>query len=219
MGKFFAVLLGFGIGGLFCGCTSMSAMQTAKVLPEGYYRFFAAAGFFRTPVTSPSAPNAVNYPFVEGGARFGFAPRWDLGLRYTLPGMLTGDVKACFFEDGPTALAVGAGVGYLAIPSKDATATLFGKELIDVTIPFYASYDFAPAFGVYASPRYVFRVAATEQHLIGSALGIRVGNRVGVFLEVSAALDLVSEYRQYQAGFSIFFGAAPHGENEVKKAQ
>lgn len=195
----------------------MSAVQTAKVLPEGYYRFFAAAGFFRTPVTSPSAPSAVNYPFLEAGTRFGFAPHWDLGLRYTLPGMLTGDVKACFFEEGPAALAVGAGVGYLAIPSKDASATLFGTELIDVTIPFYASYDFSPSFGVYASPRYVFRAAASEQHLVGSALGIRVGNRIGVFLEVSAALDLVSEYRQYQAGFSVFFGGAPHVENEVKK--
>jgi hypothetical protein len=188
-------------------CTSMSAMQSARVVPEGQYRFLVAGGLFRTPVASPTSPADVNYPFIEGGARFGFTPEWDIGLRYTIAGMFTGDLKYEWFSDSEWAFSLGASLGYLATPSKDSSSQYFGQDVFDIGLPFYLSYDFSPSVGAFVSPRWVYRVAATQQQLVGAALGVRIGDRVGVIVEFSGAVDVLSSYRQYQLGLGFFFGA------------
>lgn len=191
----------------------MSSMQTARVLPEGTYRFFVGGGGFRTPSVSPSDPNKVGYPYLEGGARFGFTPGWDIGLKYTLPGMFTGDVKVILVEDDAFAFALGAGVGYLALKDTSvpsASSTNQTQELVDILFPTYLSYDFTPGLGVYASPRFILRWSTTtSQKLLGGALGFRFGNTVGVMVEAGGAADLSSEYRQYHVGLGFFFGAVP----------
>jgi hypothetical protein len=192
------------------GCTSFSSLQTGRVLPEGTNRFFVGAGFFRTPEVSPSQPDKVSFPFLEGGGRFGFTEGWDLGMKYTMPGMFTGDLKFNMVDESGFALAAGFGVGYVAVKSDDANDDHHLKrEVLDLLFPLYASYDFAPAFGVYLSPRFVLRYAQSQQNLIGSAIGLRFGNFVGIFVEGGAAWDISSNFKQYQVNCGIFFGSGP----------
>lgn len=185
-------------------------MQTARTLPEGNYRFLVGGGYFRTSEVSPSDPNRVTYPYLEAGARFGFIENWDLGFRYTLPGMFTGDVKAQFLSTDTWAMALGFGVGYMAVTDTQKAGTssnLFPDQMLDVFLPFYVSYDFSKWIGVYLSPRVVYRKVDREMLLLGTAFGVRVGNKVGVFVELSGATDLKSQYSQGQLGVGIFFGS------------
>ncbi len=202
--------------GCFClflnACTSMSALQTARVLPEGTHRFLVGAGFFRTPEASPSDPSKVTFPFLEVAGRFGFLTDWDVGLRYTMPGMFTGDLKFNLVNDPEFAFALGAGVGFLGVKSGASDTTHFQREILDVLIPMYISYDFAPEWGVYVSPRVVFRFSTQDQNLVGGAVGIRWGNTWGVCLEAGGAADISSKYTQYQVNAGFFFGSAPSVE-------
>ncbi len=185
-------------------------MQTARTLPEGQYRFLIGGGYFRTSETSPSDPSRVTYPYLEAGARFGFIENWDLGLRFTLPGMFTGDVKAQFLSTDTWAMAAGFGVGYMAVKedkTAGTTSNLFPNEMLDLFLPVYLSYDFSRWVGLYVSPRLVFRKVDREMFLFGTAFGARFGNKVGVFIELSGASDFKSNYSQGQVGFGIFFGS------------
>ena len=207
-------ILGWGLLFAFAlssgGCTSMSAMQTGRVLPEGSYRFLGALGLFRTPVVSPSEPDRANFPYVEGGVRFGFTEGWDLGFRYTMPGTFTGDLKFNIYEDEAFAWAMGFGVGWLAIKADASDTDHLKREILDLLFPAYLSYDFTPVWGTYVSPRFVLRFAQSQQNLVGRAIGLRCGNSVGIFLELSGAADVTSDFRQYQAGLGFFIGGAPH---------
>jgi len=188
----------------------MSALQTGRVMPEGDFRLFVGGGFFQTPEVSPAEVNRISFPYLEGGGRFGFTQGWDIGAKYTLPGMITGDVKFNVFENETTAFAMGLAVGYLATPASTAgTPSQFTEPILDIIIPFIVSYDFSEVFGVYASPRYVMRVQSSQKDLVGGAAGIRVGNKLGVFVEAGGAKDLRSNYSQLQASFGVFFGSGP----------
>ncbi len=192
------------------GCTSFSSLQTGRVLPEGTNRFFVGAGFFRTPEVSPSEPNKVTFPFLEGGARFGFTEGWDVGMKYTMPGMFTGDLKFNMVDEDGFALAAGFGAGYVAVKSTDTSDDHHLKsEVLDLIFPLYVSYDFSEAFGVYMSPRFVLRYAQSQQNLLGSAIGLRFGNSVGIFVEGGAAWDITSNFKQYQVSSGFFFGSGP----------
>ncbi len=197
---------------LLSGCTSLSSLQTARVMPPGASRFFVGGGLVRSSIlNSGGSTNADGLPFVEGGARYGFIEKWDLGVKYTLPGMLSGDVKLNIYEDEAWAFALGFGVGYMAIEnaSTDPNAPGFKQEVLDVIVPVYLSYDASPGIGFYVSPRYIHREASSIMQLIGSALGLRFGNTAGAFVEIAAAADLKSDFDQVQLNLGVFFGNGP----------
>lgn len=195
---------------LTSGCTSFSSLQTARTLPEGTHRAFVGAGYFRTPVVSPSSPDRGNFPYLEGGGRFGFLEGWDIGLKYTMPGMFTGDAKFNVYQDAAFAFSLGFGMGYVAVKAGDASDTdSINREVLDLIVPSYVSYDFSPLFGIYASPRFVLRWSVQQLNLLGGALGARIGNYVGGFVEVGGAADVTSEFRQYHLAVGVFFGSGP----------
>lgn len=202
----FALLL---LAVVMSGCTSLSSLQTARVMPEGKSRFFVGGGLVRSSIlNSGGNTNSDGLPFVEAGGRFGFIDKWDVGLKYTLPGMLSGDVKLNLYEDDAWAFALGFGVGYMAIEnnSADPNAPGFKQEVLDVIVPAYASYDASPGLGFYLSPRYIHREASSIMQLLGAALGMRFGNTAGAFIEVAAAADLKSDFDQLQLNLGVFFG-------------
>ncbi|MBY0369943.1 hypothetical protein K2X33_04600 [bacterium] len=205
------LFLGLGALALATGCTSTSAMQTARVVNEGEYRFLLAGGLFQTNALSSTDPDKVYQPYFEGATRFGFAPSWDLGLKVTAPGMVTGDLKAELYTDEAWAFSLGAGVGYLFVKDRGAD-DYFDQDVIDVLVPLYLSYDFSDAFSAYISPRAVWRSFKKEYWLLGAAAGVRIGNALGLILEFSGAHDLQSDFSQYQAGVGFFFGS-PHARN------
>lgn len=87
--------------------------------------------------------------------------------------------------------------------------------LVDAIVPVYASYDLAKAFAVYTSPKYVLRYAnsidemnmATTgiNHLVGATAGVRVGSRLGLFLETSYLKSVSSDFDAFQVNGSFFF--------------
>ncbi|MBI2061507.1 MAG: hypothetical protein HYT87_17340 [Nitrospirae bacterium] len=168
------------------GCASMSALQTARTLPQGQVVVVGAAGVTGVHVES-SDPGAGDedfvLPVVESMARLGVWPGLDVGLKYFVGGILA-DAKYQFHGREPasdTGLAAGFGVDYS------------GRDVNwwDLYFPIYASYDPSEWFSVYGSPRYVLRLADTlgNHHLLGAVGGIAMGKEKRVFIEAGYMLD------------------------------
>jgi hypothetical protein len=122
--------------------------------------------------------------------------------------------KYQFLDAGKLALAAGLGVGYLKLTSgSEGMAT--SSQIIDTTVPLYASYDIANALAVYTAPKYVLRYAkSTDEtgmtssgldHLVGATVGTRLGNRWGLFVETSYLKSVSSDFGAFQVNGSIFF--------------
>lgn len=221
----------------FAGCANLSTHQTARAIPEGTARGIAGFGFFSSPTINEQISKAttlnttIQFPFVEFGARFGVMKNLEAGGKLTLPGFLSGDVKYQFLDAGAFAAAGGLGLSYLGIaasPSSSTSSTTFSTSFLDLVVPGYASYDFTYWLGLYVSPKFVLRMAmggtSGTATLAGSTLGVRLGNRGGIFLEGSLLKGLSSRFTQGQFNFGIFFGSAPsvpekESENAPEKSK
>jgi hypothetical protein len=151
---------------------------------------------------------------MELGYRRGIVDKVELGAKVTVPGTAGIDGKYQFLDAGKFALAAGLGVGYLKLTSGSEGMET-SSQIIDATVPVYASYDLAKSFAVYTSPKYVLRytkstdemgdTASGVNHLVGATVGTRLGNRWGLFLETSYLKSVSSDFDAFQVNGSIFF--------------
>lgn len=162
----------------------MSTMQTARTQNEGTGSWTTGLGYESLVITKggSSGDNAlvdedeienIKVPIIEVGYRRGFSANIDGGLKLTLPGTLTGDVKYSLSgEASPTATAVGLSLGYISFSAGDSKYTI-----IDVGLPFYISHDMSEVMSLYFVPRPQMRMVSGES---GSASVVNIGATVGM---------------------------------------
>lgn len=146
--------------------------------------------------------------YFEVGGRSGVTDYIDAGVKLALPSSILTDVKWQFFDHEAFAAAIGTGVGYMFM----RTVNLGDIHLIDGTVPLYLSWDVSKGIGFYSSVRYFFRYRMdTSSFTNYGALagGIRLGNLVGIMLELTYLKQFESTYQGFQFGTSIFFRTAP----------
>ena len=195
---------------ILSSCANMSNFQTARALPKGYGRFMTGVSYFIAPAgTSPGRD--IKYAMFETNYRLGLWNRFEIGGKLTLPGTMNGDWKYEIFSDDKIAVAAGMGAGYLAFPAGTASpANQFTRAMLEFWVPVYASYDFSPTLSASIVPRLHLRQEINGnpaiQKLIGSAMGVKLGKRVGFFIEFSYMRGLSSTRDQAQIGACLFFG-------------
>ena len=210
------LLLMLGLTGLATGCINMSTLQTARTLPVNETELVAGGGYYLSPTlleTESSDANneleLVGLPYVEIGARIGMLDYLDLGLKVTIPGTISLDVKLQVVDLEGLAVAMGAGIGYLHYETT-VDDTKFTNEIIDLMVPIYISYHFNEAFAIYGSPKYVMRINITGDtdaaQLVGAGGGLRIGESAGVYLEATYMVDLADpDFTMIQLSGASFF--------------
>jgi hypothetical protein len=201
-------------------CVNMSTLQTAKTLDPGKQRILVGGGYYASPSVDADASEAAGedvslaLPYMELGYRRGIVDKVEVGAKVTIPGTVGIDAKYMLLSRGKFAVAAGLGGGYLSIESGADGDMKTKTKLIDAIVPMYVSYDVAKPFAIYASPKYVARFASSTDemgtvsgmsHLAGATAGVRLGNRLGLFLETSYLKDLTSSFDSFQVNGSIFF--------------
>lgn len=197
------------------GCVSMSGLQTARTLPPGESQATFGGGVYSSDSLVKSQEDQVqlekiSLPYLEASYRRGFGEKWDAGVKVALIGTLNADMKYSLFAGEQWAFAVGAGLGYIDYESSSGLDTQKYKvTIIDIHLPLYASYDFSDRFAVYMIPKYILRTMSGDSSdsasLAGGTLGLKVGNRWGMYLEGSQIFDLSSNFSLSQGNASIFW--------------
>ena len=78
------------------GCVSTSALQTGRTLDKGTSRMHFAAGLYTSPEFDEDVEETLDeddvnmsLPYLEFALRHGVTENFELGGKFTLPGMLT----------------------------------------------------------------------------------------------------------------------------------
>jgi hypothetical protein len=196
------------------GCVNMSTLQTARALPVGQGRAIVGGGYYESePITTEDGAESLTLPYAEVGYRRGVAPNLEVGAKVTIPGTIGVDGKYQLVDQDGFAVAVGLGVGYLKMSAEDENGDeVASLQLFDIQVPVYASYDVHENFSLYLAPKYVARVAVTEEdsavgHLGGLSAGVRIGGAWGVFLEATymRSLNGDSEFDATQFTSAVYF--------------
>lgn len=181
---------------LLTGCASMSCMQTARTTEKGKLAGGFGAGTVKMDIglkdTSGKVVN-IKAPFLELFGRYGITDKWDVGAKLTLIGTFLVDTKYQFLGDAESKLAssIGFGAGFMSIKSGD-----FENKITDIHIPYYISVHPTKWLGIYANPRYVYRMTKstnTSENTVskgnsswyGLTGGLRFGKNSGLFIEYS----------------------------------
>lgn len=192
------------------GCASVSTLQTGRVLKKG--EDYHSVGLAMYSSDDFIGGESISLPLVEYTYRRGFAEKLDFGVRLTLIGSAVADVKYNLINGENFALATGLGVGYLSF-----TSTFSGQEtksnIIDFIAPLYLSYDLSSLFTVYGAGKYMYRLITTDAEdssssggsLVSSSLGVKWGEKAGVFLEGSYIAGLDSDFTGLQYNLAYFF--------------
>jgi hypothetical protein len=227
------LIVGFLSAGL-TGCLTFSSFQTADTLKAGHGSFFIGAGYQQYAYLQKSEDETtkkiqttiekIKVPMIEYGLRYGLSKDLDLGVRTAMFGSYLGDVKYRISQDAKTSMAFGAGISY-------ASMGVFGR-LIDLSLPFYMSYNMTPTNHLYLVPRAVFRQATykfdysegnetTTTTAGGATVGIALGQDFQTFFEVSyfGGPGEVEREGILQVMLGINFGADNLDRFEHEKAE
>jgi len=132
---------------LFCSCSSMSSLQTARVTKKGKFGGGLGLGYL-TKVGENSNTFGNSFPNTELNVRYGVASRLDVGLEIGLTALLSIDIKYQFIGNDSSLFACSAGVGcgldvYQEKPNNG----------ISILLPLYVSYHPKYNTAFYMSPR------------------------------------------------------------------
>ncbi len=179
------------------GCSTLTSMQTARTTKKGKSTAYFALGSQGIRFTKKggdanesdvqTAIEKIRVPILEGGFRHGFSESWDAGARYALiPGTIGLDTKyALNGLSTPFGTAVGLGLDYTSFGSKGSSSSA-KITIIDTSVPFYMSYDFAETSAFYFTPRFIYRTVSskysgesdsklTSAPMFGGAIGVMLG--------------------------------------------
>lgn len=203
------------------GCVSMSTMQTARPLIKDRFAGLFGLGFQSLVITKGGSDNglvsektieSVRVPILEAGFRYGLLDNADVGLKYTIPGVLTGDIKyGLSGENSPMATAVGAGVGYGTFSVGDSK-----YSIIDLNVPFYLSYDVSDTFSYYGATR-VYSRSVTSDDDKSSSVVIGLGGGISYHWLVAEFSYFVAPGAQEYGGIQQVMVGYWGGWDDVKK--
>ncbi len=209
-------LVSISVLSLMTGCLSTSTLQTAKVLDKGTARIHIGGGLYNSPTfddavdeveegvgeSTDTIPDLV-LPYLEFAFRYGVIDKLEIGGKLTVPGALAVDGKYGLLDDGTLALATGLAVGHMSSTDGDEEAN--ETTIFDIVLPVYASYHPAEAFALYASPKYLMRIAESTSSHVGITGGFKLGKSGGVFFEATYLTSLSEDFITKQYSGSLFF--------------
>lgn len=169
-------------------CVSMSSLQTARTLDEGQSQQTVGGGVYNSKETIGTIEYETNLPYIEYSYRRGFKKDLDAGLKLTFVGAYAADIKYQLIDGDAWAISTGLGVGYMSykISSGGQDSTV---KFLDFMLPLYVSYDFSKSFSVYMTPKYIHRSisgdASGTDSITGAAIGTKIGEKSGVYLEAA----------------------------------
>lgn len=195
-------------------CVSMSSLQTAETLEKGKTQSTFGGGYYSSEETVNNTTISTKLPYLEYSYREGIAKDLDGGVKLTIIGSATADLKYRLIDGDAFDLSVGGGAGYMTLTSGSG-ATEVKNTIIDFMVPAYASYRFDPSWVVYATPRYVLRMnsrsgadsGTSTASLLGGAGGVKIGKSWGTYLEAAYQKQLGSNFDLMQYNVSFFWEA------------
>lgn len=172
-------------------------MQTARTAKKGKSNAYFALGSQGIRFTKKggganesdiqTAIEKIRVPILEGAFRHGFGDSWDAGARYALiPGTIGLDTKyALIGPSTPFGTAIGLRLDYTSFGSKGSSSSA-KITVIDTSVPFYMSYDFAETSAFYFTPRFIYRTVSSKYSgesnsklastpMFGGAIGVMLG--------------------------------------------
>jgi hypothetical protein len=183
---------------LSASCANLSSLQTARVIEKGKNEVVLGAGVAKTDVTIGSTTTALSAPYLQGMYRTGIADSMDLGVKLTLIGTLSADVKYQLVDAGEFALAAGAGLGFVSLTVGSNKLTI-----IDLVVPVIASYNFSDSFAFYLSPKALLRSASGTATLFAGTGGFKIGESWGLYAEYTIVTSNLYKGNQFDA--ALFF--------------
>ena len=132
-------------------------------------------------------------PVFDIGVRLGVLEKMDLGLRYTIPGAMTGDVKYMFTDrKSKLGFSTGLKAAYMNIElefTSGDTVTSKAKtpKIIDVIVPLNVSYYPVEWLAFTVSPDAAYRTVIGAYMTAGPILGVngnlKLGKNWGILAE------------------------------------
>lgn len=170
---------------IFVGCASLSSFQDARTVEKGGGRMVLGATHYKADSTKFVDPHDAIYVF-DIGARLGVGEKVDLGLRYTIPGAVTADVKY-MFTDRQSGLGFSAGfrAAYMNFDLEatdtagNTTAKATSPTIIDVTLPLYVSYYPLQWLSLTVSPDATYRTVIKAYMTAGPIFGVNGNLKLG----------------------------------------
>ncbi len=183
---------------LVFGCTSMSTLQTARILSKGELRGVVGLSTTKSEIGKYSDTLKSNAIVQEAGFRLGISNRFDVGLKVSMIGSISIDGKYQFLGTSNSKLAgsIGMGLAYSQISGDKLLANNNPTmNMGNVIVPLYFSYH-PGLFSFYTSPRYVYNLTLYQREdykqsgssqWYGVSAGTRIGrpNKIGFFVECS----------------------------------
>jgi hypothetical protein len=201
----------------------MSSLQSARTQKPDTFSTTLGLGYEslkftnskKDDTTSTEVKDAIEeikVPIIEGSARYGVMPRFDVGGKVTLPGSIGIDGKYMLLGmDGPFAMSTGATLGYSSIKfgtGDDTSETI----LIDTGVPLYFTYDVTENIGLHLTPKVLVRTAritnpgeaetSSTTTLIGSAAGANIGWFFAEYAFFKSTKEASAGINQVMIGFS-----------------
>ena len=214
---------------LLVGCANFSTHQLARTVPVKSNRIHVGASLLKSDLLSsavalPDNNNPVDFSqtIFELGARFGVFRYADIGVRATIPGAIGADFKYQLIDTDFFAFSVGVMAGYTRFSDLNTLASTLSLSFVDGAIPLYLQLDFSQMFGIYFSAKYIsrFLMGSSNSNIAfyTTSGGVRIGNTVGVLLEVTYVREIKGQFNGLQYGGVIFFGSAPSAHFDVGRS-
>lgn len=178
-------VVGVLVAGLgLTGCLpSLSLLQRAETEAPGHYQLSASAGTYLLPETRTTGGTTSSWlapaPDLAVGARFGLAPRLDVGIKaYTTGPGLVADAKLEAIRGARVILSVDPGLGVASLGAVSAGGTTTGAGALYLYVPVLLGIHLGPD-ELILSPRViggllVFGNASSGAWLAGAAAALDV---------------------------------------------
>jgi hypothetical protein len=202
------IILYLSVTFVFANCASVSTLQTARVLEEGDSFHAIGMGFYSS--DDFIGGSDISLPLIEYAYRRGIWKDLDFGVKIAIIGTANVDVKYNLINGEKFALATGLGLGYLSFESESNGETA-ESSIIDLMIPLYASYDVSKMTSLYGATKYMLRTVSSDASssadgsLLSNTLGIKIGEKAGVFMEGSLITGLDNDFSGTQFNGAYFF--------------
>jgi hypothetical protein len=147
--------------------------------------------------------------FFELQGTLGLTEKLDIGLKYTFPLSGSLDAKYCLLgagKDKGVFFSPGLKIGYTSLPNNTNDST--ENNRIEYFIPLYFSVYFTDFLALSLTPAYSGRFyteASGYSNLIGGSVNLKIGKKIGAFLEYSQFHNFNMEWDEFQVGAAMYF--------------
>jgi len=207
-------LIAIAILGIWGACANYATFQEADVLHKGTTKFgIGATGTtYKVDLGDPE-PETISLPALNAWVRRGLIDKLEAHAHVWLP--LGSSVGVKYQLTGNREMAglsfsLGLDFGFLQSRGTNEADETVKTTQVDTYIPVYIGYRLAPAFAVYASPKYILRTNIREagtaiSHLAGGTFGIALGARTTFHLEGTVMYDFDVSAPALQGGVGVAF--------------